>query len=161
MTVLFKRHFQIAYLVDDIRAGMDEFAAKHGVSNWHLMDMAALYGEGSPTNAIALAWTDADLMVELIEPNPAVESIYSNWRPDLGAGARLHHLGFKPETDAEFDAIIAQLGAGGCPVSTEGTAGDALRYAYIDTTRALGHYYELILLKGEGGKAYFAPVPQN
>lgn len=160
MTVLFKRHFQIAYLVDDVAAGMAEFGENYGVAKWHVMDMM-INGPGSPTSKIALAWTDEDMMVELIEPNPAVSSIFSDWRRDLAPGPRFHHLGFMPSDDAEFDAIVAQLGRAGCPVAGQGSVGETLRYAYVDATKALGHYYELVLLKGEGRTQFFAPVPRN
>lgn len=160
MTVLFKRHFQIAYVVDDIHAGVAEFAAKYAIANWHVMDMAAMQGPDSAVRHIALAWTDAELMVELIEPNPAVPSIYSDWRTDL-AGPRFHHLGFLVESDAEFTAIRAQFAVAGCPVAAEGSAGDMLDFAYIDTSRTLGHFYELIHLKGEGRTQFFGQVPRN
>ena len=53
------------------------------------------------------------------------------------------------------------LGEAGCPVAAEGAAGDMLEFAYIDTTKAFGHYYELIYLKGEGRTRFFGPVPHN
>lgn len=160
MTVLFKRHFQIAYVVDNIDAGIAEFTSKYAVAKWHVMDLVAFNGPESAVRHIALAWTDAELMVELIEPNPAVASIYSNWRPDL-AGPRFHHLGFLVDSDAEFAAIRRQFEVAGCPVAAEGSAGDMLDFAYIDTSRTLGHYYELIHLKGEGRTQFFRPVPHN
>ena len=161
MTVLFKRHFQIAYLVDDIHAGMAEFAAKYAITRWHVMDMIAMHGPDAPTRFLALAWTDEELMVELIEPIETVPSIYQNWRKDSGQSARFHHLGFLVESDEEFAAITRTLGDAGSPVAAEGSAGDVLEFAYIDTTDALGHYYELIYLKGEGKTQFFAPVPMN
>jgi hypothetical protein len=163
MTVLFKRHFQIAYVVDDVQAAMAEFAAKYGVSRWHVMDMMAGTGAGaaSPTRFLALAWTEERFMVELIEPNLAVESIYSDWDRASGRTIRFHHLGFLIETAADFAAIRQTLIDSGSPVAAEGSAGDMLDYAYLDTTRALGHYYELIHLKGEGKTRFFASVPHN
>jgi len=161
MSILFKRHFQIAYLVDDVHAAMAEFGEKYGIAKWHVMDMLAMHGEGSPSRYLALAWTDEGLMVELIEPIEDVPSIYSGWRKDSGQAARFHHLGFLVDNDEEFAAIKRQLAEAGCPVATEGAAGNVLQYAYIDTTKALGHYYELIYLKGEGKTLFFAPVPHN
>ena len=160
MTVLFKRHFQVAYLVDQIDAGMAEFANNYAIRNWHVMDMKALGGADAPTRFIALAWTDDDLMVELIEPDLAIPSIYSDWRPEL-PGPRFHHLGFLADSDAEFAAVKAQFAAAGCLVASEGSSGDLLEFAYIDTTQAFGHFYELVYLKGEGRTLFFAPVPVN
>ncbi|MCK9542846.1 MAG: VOC family protein [Novosphingobium sp.] len=161
MTVLFKRHFQVAYLVDDVHAAMAEFGEKYAIKKWHVMDMTQMHGEGSPTRFIALAWTDDNVMIELIEPDESVPSIYQNWRRDSGLSARFHHLGFIIESDEEYDAVKRQLAHAGCPVATEGSAGDMLQYAYIDTTREFGHFYELIYLKGEGKELFFAPVPRN
>lgn len=160
-TVLFKRHFQVAYVVDDVQAGMAEFAAKYAIAKWHVMDMIAMSGEGSATRVIALAWTDDNLMVELIEPNLAVPSIYTDWRTESGQPIRFHHLGFLADSDEEFAAVKTQLVKAGSPIATEGAAGDLLEFAYLDTTAALGHYYELIYLKGEGKTLFFAPVPHN
>lgn len=160
MTILFKRHFQICYLVDDAQAGMAEFGEKYGITKWHVMDMSAA-GPDAPTRAIALAWAEEGLMIELIEPNEAVPSIYVNWRRDSGESARFHHLGFLVDSDEEYDAIKQKLLGAGYPVAAEGSFGDVLQFLYMDTTRTLGHYYELIYLKGEGKTQFFAPVPMN
>lgn len=162
MSILFKRHFQVAYLVDDVHAAISEWSEKHGVKNWHVMDMVAMHGTPDAVSRyIALAWTDEGLMIELIEPNEAQPSIYQDWRRDSGQANRFHHLGFLVDSDEEFAAVKRRLTEAGFPIATEGAAGDMLEYAYIDTNAAFGHYYELIYLKGEGRTQFFAQVPYN
>ena len=161
MTVLFKKHFQICYLVDDVHVAMKEWGEKYGIAKWHVMDMVAHHGEGAASRYLALAWTDEGLMIELIEPVEAVPSIYQNWRKDSGQAYRFHHLGFLVHSDEEFAAIKDELVKSGSPIAIEGKSGDMLEFAYIDTTQALGHYYELIYLKGEGKDLFFADVPMN
>lgn len=161
MSILFKRHFQVAYLVDDVHAAMAEWREKYGLSNWHVMDMVAMLGEDATSRYIALAWTDERLMLELIEPIETMPSIYQNWRRDSGLANRFHHLGFLMESDEEFAATKRELVEAGSPLAIEGAVGDILEYAYLDTTAAFGHYYELIYLKGEGRTQFFAPVPRN
>ena len=162
MSILFKRHFQLAYLVDDVHAAVADWGEKYGIKSWHIMDMVALHGTvDASSRFIALAWTDEGLMIELIEPNEAVPSIYQGWRRDSGQANRFHHLGFLVDSEEEFSAVKRQLGKAGYPLAAEGAAGDLLEYAYVDTTAAFGHYYELIYLKGEGRTLFFAPVPRN
>ena len=160
MTALFKHHFQICYLVDDADEGMAAFGARYGITQWHVIDMVAMMGAESPLRTIALAWA-GDTMIELAEPIEAVPSIYSNWRKDSGLAARFHHLGFLAQSEADYAGIKDQLAAAGFPVVIESTVEGALMAAQIDTTRALGHYYELIHLVGGLENPFFAPVPKN
>lgn len=160
MSILFKQHFQLAYVVDSVDAALAEWRDSYGITKWHVMDMKALYGEQSPIRYIALAWTDQGLMVELIEPVPGADSIYKDWRTGC-ASSRFHHLGFMIESDGEFAAVKDRFVQAGCPIATEGSAGDMLDFAYVDTTASFGHYCELIYLKGEGKTQFFADVPYN
>lgn len=160
MTALFKHHFQVCYLVDDARQGMTFFGETCGISQWHVIDMVAMMGPQSPLRTIALAWA-GDTMIELAEPIEAVPSIYSNWRRDSGLAARFHHLGFLAQSEQDYAEIKGQLAAAGFPVVVENTVDDVLMAAQIDTTGALGHYYELIHLVGGMENPFFAPVPRN
>ena len=160
MTVLFRRHFQICYLVDDVKQAMASFGEKYGITKWHVMDMRAMMGEGSPARYLALAWA-GDMMIELIEPDEAVPSIYQGWQKDSGQEARFHHLGFLVYTDEEFAAIKQKLVEQGFPIVAEAELGEVLKAAYMDTTKALGHFYELIYLPDGESSQFFADVPVN
>lgn len=157
--VLFQQHFQIAYVVRDIEAATRRFAREFGIVRWDVMDMAALLGPGHGTRFIGNAYA-GEVMIELIEPDPAGESLYRDWIPDATDGVRLHHLGFLVRSDADFRAAVAQLEAAGYPTAHSGSFGDNLDYHYADTTALLGHYYELIHLK-PAGEQFFARIPRN
>ena len=137
--VLFKQHFQIAYVVRDLAAARARLAREFGIAEWDVMDMAALMGPGHGTRYIGNSFA-GDTMIELIEPDPAGDSIYRDWIPAEEDGVRLHHLGFLVRSDEDFKAAIAQLGAAGYPTAVSGSFGDALDYHYADTTALLGHY---------------------
>lgn len=159
MTVQFKRHFQIAYLVDDAKAAIESLSHRFGVAKWDLMDMAALHGEDSPIRYIGNAWV-GETMIEVIEPDESIDSIYSGWNKGSTATLRFHHLGFLVDSAEEFDAAKAQLASQGFPVVFDGSFGEVLDFCYVDTTAELGHYYEIIWLKPEG-VSFFGRIPVN
>lgn len=153
---LFARHFQLGYVVRDVTAAIAAQRQRFGIAKWQVIDTRA---PGAPANAIALAYA-GDVMIELIEADPAVESIYSRHVPDGAADSRLHHLGFLVHDDAAWEAGIAQFANSGFTPAFAGAAGDALAFHYADSLGALGHYLELIHLK-PAGKDFFAAVPRN
>lgn len=157
--VLFKRHFQVAYLVDDAKAGIEILSKHYGVEKWDLMDMAQIHGPGSAARFIGNAWV-GDMMIEVIEPDEGADSIYRNWKKDSGLPLRFHHLGFLIDSAEEFEAAKRQLADSGFPIVVDGSFGEVLDYAYADTTSELGHYYELIRLKSDGD-SFFGRIPVN
>lgn len=160
MTVLFRQHFQTCYLVDDVKQSMADFGDKYGITKWHVLDMLEMMGEGAPARFIALAWAGG-MMIELIEPDEAVPSIYKGWQKDSGQEARFHHLGFLVYSEEDFAEIKQQLLEQGFPIVAEAELGDVLKAAYMDTTKALGHFYELIYLPDGESSQFFADVPVN
>ena len=42
--VLFKRHFQVAYVTDSAEAAIEILGRHYGVTKWDLLDMAAMHG---------------------------------------------------------------------------------------------------------------------
>lgn len=157
--VLFKRHFQVAYVVDDARSAIELLSARYGVEKWDFLDMEQIHGPASPTRYIANAWV-GDMMIEVIEPDETRDSIYRNWKKDSGQALRFHHLGFLADTAEDFSAAKRRLADSGLPIVADGSFGDVLEYAYADTTAELGHYYELIRLKAEGD-SFFGRIPVN
>ena len=160
MTVLFKKHFQVCYLVDDAHQSMADFGEKYGISQWQVLDLKEMMGDEAPGRYITLAWI-GDMMIELIEPIETVPSIYSGWQKESGQAARFHHLGFLVYSEEEFTAAKQQLVSQGFPIAAETDMGEILKSAQIDTTSALGHYYELIYLLGGEANQFFAGVPFN
>lgn len=157
--ILFQKHFQLAYVVRDLTAATQRFAEDFGISKWDVMDMEALLGPGHGTRFIGNAYA-GEVMIEMIEPDPASDSIYRDYIPDAHNGVRLHHLGFLAFGDDDYHATVARLEAAGHATAHSGSFGDALDYHYADTRKLLGHYYELINLKS-AGEEFFARIPRN
>jgi hypothetical protein len=158
-SVLFRRHFQIAYVVDDIEQAVAAFSKSHGIAHWDVMDTAAMAGPGAPLKSIANAWV-GDAMIELIQPDEEVSSVYAGWQKQTGLPFRLHHLGFLVDSAEQLAAHRRQLAEQGYPIAMEGSFGDMLDFVYADTTADFGHYYELIWLRQEG-EAFFGRIPVN
>jgi hypothetical protein len=159
LPVLFKRHFQVAYVVDDAAEAAAILGKRFGVSKWDLLDMVATHGPGSAARVIGNAWV-GDMMIEVIEPQPGVASIYSDWKKDSGTAFRFHHLGFLIDCADEFAAAKRMLADSGFPIVVDGSFGEVLDYAYADTTAEQGHYSEMIHLKSEGTN-FFGRIPIN
>lgn len=160
--LLFQRHFQLAYVTHDLEAAQSLMGDHFGITRWQVMDMAAM-SDQSPARRIALAYAGAkgeDRMVELIEANPCVESLYSAWMPQDGAVLRFHHLGFLIDDPAAFVQARQHLVDRGYAMASEGSFGDTLDFFYADTSAALGHLYEVIHLK-PAGQGFFQHVPEN
>jgi hypothetical protein len=159
MTALFQRHFQVAYVVDDIHAATAALRQSQGVSRWDVMDMTALAGPGQALKFIANAWS-GDVMIELMQPDPAVASICNGWQQQSGSPLRLHHLGFLVDSAEQMAEHRQHLSENGHSIVADGSFGDELDFAYADTTALLGHYYEIIWLKKRGDN-FFSRIPVN
>jgi len=155
LPTLFRHHFQAAYVVRDLDAASAVFHDQWGISKWYRLPMP----EGQPVRKLALAYVQG-LMIELIEPDPSMPSIYKDWIPSSPTAARFHHLGYLIDDDEEFKQTVQRLEAAGCKAVMAGRHGDLQDYHYADTVAALGHYTELIHLL-PAGKGFFDAVPQN
>lgn len=159
---LFQRHFQLAYVTHDLEAAQAVMANHYGITRWQVMDMTAM-GDQSPARRIALAYAGAnagDPMVEVIEANPDVVSLYTAWMPQGSAVLRFHHLGFLIDDADAFAQARQHLIDRGYALASEGSFGDTLDFFYADTSAALGHLYEVIHLK-PAGQDFFKHVPEN
>ncbi len=139
---------QMAYVVKDIHAAMAEWVGKLGVGPWFLLDHFT--GEepvyrGQPSKAdIAIAMAFAGHMnIELIQPNNDAPSVYRELIERRGYG--FHHWG---RATLQFDRDLEHYRAAGhelgfiCRVPSGG------RVAYLDTTKQLPGFVELIELGG-------------
>lgn len=159
MTKLFKRHFQVAYVAEDAKAAIASLRLRFDIAHWDVLDMKVIHGPEAPARYIANAWV-GDIMIEVIEPDEVIDSIYRDWKSDSAAALRFHHLGFLVDTAEELDVAKAQFAGQGFPIVAEGSFGNVLDYAYADTTAELGHYYEMMFLKAEG-EGFFEQIPNN
>ena len=155
---LFQGHFQLAYVTHNLEAAQAVMGDHYGITRWEVLDMAAADHQ-SPAFRIANAYIGGR-MVELIEVNPDVESLYSAWMPQGDAVLRFHHLGFLISDADEYARVRQHLIDCGYAIAAEGSFGDILDYFYADTSAALGHFYEVIRLK-PAGQNFFQNVPEN
>ena len=153
--VLFRDHFQNAYVVRSFKGVAAALGERFGITRWHVMPMPA----GSPVSCIGLAYVQ-NLMIELIEAVPGQESIYMDWIPASDSAAKFHHHGFLIEREQDYQQTVDQFNAAGYGAAFAGRSGDILDFHYADTVAQLGHYCELVHLR-PAGLDFFAPVPQN
>jgi hypothetical protein len=152
-------HFQRGYVCRDVDAAMARLSEAYGVARFHVLRDLSVGGKAMSRH-IALAWIGRT-QIELIEPDPDVaHSIYLDHLPPEGRTARLHHLGFFVEEDADFEAMQARLGMLSIPAPMIGDFGPVLRYLYADARPQLGHWIEYIQLRDQG-RALFDSVPRN
>jgi Glyoxalase/Bleomycin resistance protein/Dioxygenase superfamily len=139
---------QMAYIVEDIQAAMAQWVSQLKVGPWFLLDhftgVEALYRGQPSTMDVALAMAFAGHMnIELIQPNNAAPSVYREIIERRGYG--FHHWGrasWHFERDVEAYRKAGHETAFICRVPTGG------RVAYMDTTRELPGFVELIELGG-------------
>lgn len=151
---ILRNHFQNGYIVRKMSCAQSLFEMQYGVTSWHVLKMSA----DSPVLAIAKAYLGR-VMVELIEPNPDMDTIYSRFLPDSDTSARFHHFGYQVETDDEFRRIVNAFAAQGIATAFSGSHGEILDFHFVDTVAQLGHYCEFIHLK-PAGKNFYADVPR-
>ena len=139
---------QTAYVVKDIHAAMQEWVDKLGVGPWFLLDHFT--GEepvyrGQPSTAdIAIAMAFAGHMnIELIQPNNDAPSVYRELIERRGYG--FHHWG---RATWQFDRDLEHYRAAGHEVGFICRVPSGGRVAYLDTTKQLPGFVELIELGG-------------
>jgi hypothetical protein len=157
---LFGGFFQRGYITRDLDEAMKRLADGYGVHRFHeIRDLSGPGREHFMSRHIALAYI-GNTMIELIEPNLDVRTIYAEHLPEPGKVARLHHLGFLVDDDTAFQALEARLATLELPVAAAGDYGAVLKYLYADARPELGHYLEYIRL-GDEGRELFAAIPRN
>jgi hypothetical protein len=150
-TSLYDRFFQFGYVTRDGDAATAQFNKRFGPVEWQFI----AGNEANPhTKRIALTYRDG-VMVEIIEVNDKVPSIYRDFLPSSPVDIRFHHLGYLID---DYKATLARVKADGYDVPMAVTYGEVLDCCYVDTRAQLGHYLEYVRL-GEEGRKWFASVP--
>lgn len=142
---------QTAFVVDDIEAAAWEWVRVHGVGPWFLysVDVAdgAYRGRPSPMRArMALAQTGGQ-QIELIQPDPDLPSIYTEFRAAGGTG--VHHVCYWAEVQRAVDHFTGT----GAELVQEGITATGARFVYLSGSCGLP-YVELVDPQG-GMKAFF------
>ena len=148
---LFNRFFQVGYVTRDGDAAMAQFSTRFGPSEFQIIHGSA---EHPHTKRIGLTYI-GETMIEIIEVNDAVSSIYRDYLPASGGDIRFHHLGHLTD---DYQATLRRLEHEGYDVPMKITYGEVLDCCYVDTRAQLGHYLEYVRL-GEEGRKWFSSVP--
>jgi hypothetical protein len=138
---------QVAFVVDDLGPAQERLGRLYGVKTWNVWHNLAqgqsnkVYrgGPGDYQFSCAYAFV-GDLMVELCHHDGG-RSVYKEWLDSRGPS--LHHLGFRVETRAEFDAAGAAFEREGAPLAMGGEIEGAGVWAYYDTVEQLGCFTEI------------------
>lgn len=140
------RHYQNAYICDNLEAGIDLFRGR-GLTKEPIIipvDQTVLTPQGPKRQKgrICFIWI-GDLQYELIENEIDEVGIYANCLSN-GGPLRFHHICFRIDDWADFRgrvdsqefpvAMERDLGADGDP--------NALKFLYLDARKVFGHYIE-------------------
>ncbi len=135
---------QMAYVVKDLRASIDEWVRRLNVGPWFVLDHFAgvdpVY-RGKPSKAdITLAMSFAGHMnIELIQVNDDHPSVYKELIDKSGYG--FHHWGI---ASADFAGDLARYEAMGMEVAFRLGVPTGGEVAYLDAKGALPGFVELI-----------------
>lgn len=149
-------HFQMAYAVSDMDLAQAMFADRYGVRNWFRLEGALPAGGHM---CCALAWAGG-LMIELMHAGGPGSAIYMDRLPQ-GEGLRIrhHHLGYWLEDEAQWEALMAQVAAGGHALPHVSLNTGLMKSCFVEAP-LLGHYLEFICPEA-AGRALFEKVPVN
>ena len=144
--------FQLGYVTRNLDAAIARFKTRFGPADFQII-------QGSPeyphTKRIALSWI-GETMTEIIEPDPAVPSLYVEGLPSTGDGEiRFHHIGCLTQDHSQ---TMRRLKSEGYATPMVLSYGDVLDCVYADARSQLGHYVEYIRL-GDEGRQWFTSVP--
>ncbi|HXS28423.1 MAG TPA: VOC family protein [Steroidobacteraceae bacterium] len=136
--------FQIAYVVDDIRAAIHEHARRLHIGPWQLLEHFTPQWQkyrGKPTEldaSIAISFSGS-MMFELIQQHNDVPSVFRDVVNRRGYG--LHHLAVSTR---DFEGDCARYRGMGYEPIFEAAAEGGLRVAYFDTLATLPAMLEIM-----------------
>jgi len=136
--------FQIAYVVEDIRAAIEEHARRLRIGPWLLLEHFEPLWQtyrGRPTQldaSLAISFSGS-MMFELIQQHDDVPSVFRDVVQRRGYG--LHHLAVSTR---DFEAECARYRGMGYEPVFEAAADGGLRVAYFDTLATLPAMLEIM-----------------
>ncbi|GGB99274.1 hypothetical protein GCM10011494_17150 [Novosphingobium endophyticum] len=138
------RHYQNAYICDNLEAAIDLFRGRGLVREPIIIpvDQTVLTPEGPKRQKgrICFIWI-GELQYELIENEIDEAGIYANCLAN-GGPLHFHHICFRIDDWADFRARVDQQEF---PIAMERAATDdpdALKFLYLDARAVFGHYIE-------------------
>ena len=150
---------QFAWVVPNLEEAARRWHATLGVGPFLINRNLALIeprhrGRPSATRFSTAVAQSGEFQVELIEQHDDGPSVY---RDTVAPGATgLHHVAI---IAGDFDAALGHYTAQGFEVGADGRFGD-MRYAYVDTSPALGHMVEIVEDK-PAIRAFFSAVRKS
>jgi len=140
--------WQVAFVVRDLEESIKRYKSLLGIDRWELLEVnssnARMAYHGKPSNhsfKAAVTWVGS-VMIELLQPHEG-RGIYRDFLDTRGEG--MHHLGHVRVDN--LDEAIQALEKAGFPCIENGetlaTGEGYHRWAYVDTTAALGYIIEL------------------
>jgi extradiol dioxygenase family protein len=151
--VLFRNHFQMGYVVRDLKKATENLGNKFGVTKWRVVEMLPEVD----LRYVGFAYVQNTLL-ELLEIKPDRDTIFSAWIPEEKSAVRLNHFEYMMESQEEWNVVSRQFEMTGFSVALPGNQAD-VQFAYYDTVAELGHYCELIY-PGPTAKEFFE-APHN
>lgn len=135
---------QMAFIVPNLRDAMADWTLRLGIGPWFLFSpfkpLTQSY-RGGPTDvsvSIGMAYS-GHMQYELIEQHNDAPSVYRETRDKRGYG--FHHWGVSAP---DFDKSLKAQQAAGYELAFYAEPDRGIRVAYMDTTRDLPGYIELI-----------------
>lgn len=153
---MFTGFFQIGYATRDLDQAMNVYQRKFGQVEFLAYEPGIVNGSPSPTRRIALAYIN-EIMIEIIEPDPAQRTIFDHALPHHAGAIGLHHLGYLID---DHQQMLQHLEKSGYEVALHDTIDGFLDYSYADTRIDVGHFSEFIRLDN-AGRDFFASVPRT
>jgi hypothetical protein len=153
--LMLAKHFQVAYVTNDIERTTALFRDRLGIAEFRTIEGPTPDG-GHIRSDLALVGT---LMYEIVEAHGEDGRIFSDRLPACdGFAARHHHLGYLVHDRAQWDGIVVGAARAGWPAIGR-TPNALVRACFVDAPE-LGHYLEY-LLPTPAGLAFFDAVPRS
>jgi catechol 2,3-dioxygenase-like lactoylglutathione lyase family enzyme len=140
---LFEGVFQVGYVVHDLQAAQRFFSETLGGPRFFVIENITFKEytyRGQAANCqqhVAFGYAGT-MQIELIQP-VAGENTATEFLRQLGRG--VHHLGIQV---ADIDHATRDMVKQGFALVESGVAGQATRFAFLDTRAAIGIYLELV-----------------
>ncbi len=141
-------YLHVSYVVPDIEAARESFMRLLGVKHFGMMELpmqAPLMMRGKPVDqpfriklAVGRVGLSGDNEIELIQPSPVGDDIYSEFLKAVGPG--IHHIAFLVP---DWEKATAELRAAGVPRILESQNGE-FHFAYFDLRNRIGSAVEVV-----------------
>lgn len=149
---------QVAWVVDDLRTGMDGFRDLFGLEPWSVLRfeppaLTDMTYRGEPAEFgmwLAICY-EAGPAIELIEPSMG-DSIYRDHLESGGTG--IHHVACFSWDPSEASDIVGRFEDAGFPMVQSGSLGGN-EFWYLDTRDPLGVFFEVVAFRDPGRSPAF------